>query len=269
MIQPAEAGPVSSLGRLGAFYHLVERAEVDSTNDEARALAEAGAPEGTLVWAHSQRKGRGRRGRNWQSPPGNLFFSLLLRPDCAPAVAAQVSFVAAVALGDALRPLLPPAARVGLKWPNDVLVNGAKIAGILLESDIDVGGATAWLVLGIGVNVRHRPDGVPYPATALAETGCSADAATLLAGFAERFADRYGRWRHAGFAETRAAWTSSAHGLGAAATVRLAQRTIEGQAVGMDEDGALLLQAGDGTTHRIAAGEVHFAPMDGTHAARD
>lgn len=268
MTQPAGAGPLSSQCRLGAFYRLVEHAEVDSTNDEARVLAEAGAPEGTLVWALRQRKGRGRRGRGWQSPSGNLFFSLVLRPDCGPAIAAQVSFLAAVALGEALTVLLPPTVRIGLKWPNDVLVNGAKVAGILLETDIDAQGTTAWLVLGVGVNVRHRPEDVPYPATSLAEAGAATDAAAVLAGFAECFADRYGRWRHTGFADTRAAWLARAHGIGSAATARLARRTVDGQALGLDEDGALLLRADDGTVHRIAAGEVQFAPGDGTHAAR-
>ncbi len=144
---------------------LVALDEVDSTNDEARRLAEGGAEEGTLVWGLSQRKGRGRHGRDWASPEGNLYLSLLLRPDCPPREAAQLSFVAAMALTGALNVLVAPHSRIDFKWPNDVLLNGSKVAGILLEASTTGADALDWLIVGTGVNVARAPDGSAFPST--------------------------------------------------------------------------------------------------------
>src|SRR5512146_93191 len=124
-----------------------------STNDEAKALARAGAPDGTIVWAGEQTAGRGRRGRVWRSPPGNLYVSVVLRPDATPARAAQLGFVAALGLGDALRRLAGPALNLRYKWPNDVLANGRKLAGILLESETSTKVRVDFVVLGLGVNI--------------------------------------------------------------------------------------------------------------------
>ncbi|HLJ64877.1 MAG TPA: biotin--[acetyl-CoA-carboxylase] ligase, partial [Stellaceae bacterium] len=116
------------------FYRLLAYDEVGSTNEEARRFAAEGAPEGTLVWARSQSAGRARRGRQWVSDPGNLYFSLILRPNHPAAMAAQLGFAAALAIGEAAVEFLPDNVRVGYKWPNDVLVEGRKLSGILLES---------------------------------------------------------------------------------------------------------------------------------------
>ncbi len=118
--------------KLPPAYQLVALERVASTNDEALRLAAEGAEDGTLVWAREQTGGRGRQGRVWSSPPGNLYFSLVLRPDCAPAEAAQLGFVAGVALGEAIGSVAPPLIDVNYKWPNDLLLNGRKAAGILL-----------------------------------------------------------------------------------------------------------------------------------------
>ena len=117
-----------------AFFSVVTLASIGSTSDEVKRLSRFGAVEGTLVWAAEQRAGHGRFGRTWISPPGNLYFSLLLRPYLPPGQALQLTFVAAVALAEAIQGLLPPQRRVTCKWPNDVLVAGRKISGILLES---------------------------------------------------------------------------------------------------------------------------------------
>ncbi len=134
-----------------------------STNDEARRLAQAGAAHGTVVAARQQTAGRGRVGRSWVSPPGNLYLSVLLRLDLPLARLAELSFVAALAVADMVDSFLPPDFRAALKWPNDVLVEGAKISGILIEQ-----GETATIV-GIGVNVGHCPTGTPYPVTSLVQ----------------------------------------------------------------------------------------------------
>ena len=140
--------PARALPRLPPVYRLVALDSVESTNDEAWRLAEEGAAERTLVWALVQTKGRGRRGRVWVAQPGNLVFSLLLRPERPPMEAAQIGFLAALALGEAVGSVAPPMIEVQYKWPNDVLFNGRKGAGILLESK------------GVAVN---RPENLPPP----------------------------------------------------------------------------------------------------------
>jgi len=245
--------------KLPAFYRLVAYETIDSTNDEARRLAAAGAAEGTLIWAREQRLGRGRRGRTWVSPPGNLYVSLILRPSCAPAVAAQVSFVAAVALAEALADLLPPAATVALKWPNDVLVGGAKVAGILLETQAAATHVVEWLIAGIGVNVAGSPADTAYPATCLlAEGAPDTGAEAVLAALASSFDVLYRTWRTAGFAPVRAAWMSRARGLGEPIEVRLERDTLHGRFVDLDDTGALVLEMPDGACRQITAGELFF-----------
>ena len=154
-------------------YALIALDEAGSTNDEAKERAAGGAADGTVVWARVQRSGRGRRGRSWVSPPGNLYVSVVLRPACEARSLAQLSFVAALAVHDLVDGFLPGRARC--KWPNDVLVDGGKVAGILLESALGPGGRVDWVVLGIGVNLASHPgiDG-PIPSTSLVDAGASA-----------------------------------------------------------------------------------------------
>ena len=158
--------------RLPAKFRLVEMDSVDSTNTEAKRLACAGAADGTIVWAQRQTAGRGRRGRTWTSEPGNLYASFVLRPGCAPMQAAQLTFVAALAVRDLLSIYLNNSDSIACKWPNDVLVGGRKISGILLETSTSGSGVVDWLGLGIGVNLRHHPDiGGRHPATNLCAEG--------------------------------------------------------------------------------------------------
>lgn len=258
----ATDGPsLSDLGTraalLPAFFHLVALEACGSTNDEAKRLAQAGAPEGTLVWARRQTAGKGRRGRGWTSPEGNLFCSLVLRPDMPPAQAALVSFVAAVAVGEAVAGLVP--GRPELKWPNDVLLDGAKVSGILLESEPGPGRALDWLVLGVGINVRHFPGDLPYAATSLAAAGAAVDvtAGLVLERYAASFAAWYARFRTQGFAPVRAAWLNAAKGLGQEVTVRLAEGSFTGRLADLDESGGLLVDTATGR-QRVTAGDVFF-----------
>ncbi len=234
-------------------YSLATLDSVDSTNDEAARRAAAGAPHGTVVWARQQTAGRGRRGRGWHSPPGNLHCSILLRTDRPPVQAAQVGFVAAVALAEALETLAPRAA-FGCKWPNDVLCNGRKIAGLLLES-----AGEGAVVLGVGVDVGVRPHHTSFPATCLRAEGSAAEPAEVLAAFVDRFATWYDTWDGAGLAPVRAAWLHRAHGLGAPVTVRLGEgRELRGIFADLDADGAMLLDQDGGERRRVLAGEVFF-----------
>ncbi len=242
--------------RLPGFFRHEALEEAASTNDEALARAAAGAPEGTLVTARRQRAGRGRRGRAWASLAGNLHLSLVLTPPRGPGDATAVGFAAALAVDDAASDVLRDDAEVRLKWPNDVLVDGRKVAGLLMET---VPGRADALVLGVGINVRAHPADTPYPATDLAAEGAKTDADAVLAAFAAAFHARYEGFRRDGFAPLRAAWLARAKGLGEAITVRLEEAAFEGTFAGIDADGALVLDLGGGVERTFTAGDVFFA----------
>ncbi len=249
-----------ALPRLPPAYRLVALDTVESTNDEARRLAEAGAAEGTLVWARTQTKGRGRRGRGWAGLPGNLYFSIVLRPERPPAEAAQLGFLAALAMGDAVGSVAPPLIEIQYKWPNDLLFNGHKGAGILLEARSGAGAVLDWLVLGIGVNVAAHPRDTDFPATDLRFEGSGGEVTpeALLEAFARHFMAWSDRWLEEGFAPVRQAWLKHARGLGEAIRVNLPDETLEGRFKELDPSGALLLELADGATRTIAAGDVYF-----------
>jgi BirA family biotin operon repressor/biotin-[acetyl-CoA-carboxylase] ligase len=209
-----------------------------------------------VVWALEQTAGRGRRGRIWVSPPGNLYASLILHPDCSPARAAQLGFVAALAIGSALGEMFPALEGLSYKWPNDVLVNRRKIAGILLESEMTAAGKPTFLIVGIGVNLASSPTLAGYPATSITEESLGEVApATMLEEFCRHFHSWRRRWREEGFAPVRAAWLARAASHGELIQVRLQPGTLHGRFLDIDELGALLLE-GVRERHRISAGEV-------------
>ncbi len=237
-------------------YDLVTRECVTSTNDALRALADKGAPKGTMLVANSQSAGRGRYGRSWQSPPGNLYLSLLLRPDCPPMQALQLGFVAGVALGDALSAVVPERIPVQHKWPNDIILDGHKVAGILLESGTTGGAKLDWLVIGMGVNVASAPRDTAFPATALADHGYTLGPQGLVAPIARALSRWTDIWREEGFAPVRAAWYARAYRRGQSVQVRFEGGAKSGRFVGLDEDGAMLLQTADGAQERLSYGAV-------------
>lgn len=243
-------------------FTAVLRDTVGSTSDEAKALASAGAAHGTLVWAQEQTAGRGRLDRQWQSPRGNLYTSCILRPDVTPARAAELGFVAALAMAETVRALLPATVPVALKWPNDVLVDGGKVAGILLEAQSGPRGAIDWLVLGMGINVVAAPTDTPYRAVALQPLGAVADAKLVLELLYGALAERLDDWQRSGFAGIRARWLALARGLGQPIEIRQGTETVEGRFVDLDPDGALVLETLDGR-RRITTGDVHFAQVIG------
>jgi BirA family biotin operon repressor/biotin-[acetyl-CoA-carboxylase] ligase len=182
----------------------------------------------------------------------------VLRPDCPPQEAAQLGFVAAVALGDAIGSVAPPMIEVHFKWPNDVLLNERKGAGILLESKI-VEGVMEWLVLGVGVNVESYPPDLEPPATSLRFEGAPGDvtAVRLLEAFTRHFMSRVNRWLDDGFAPIRQSWLNHAYGLGEAIGVDLAGERLEGRFKDLDENGTLILELPDGSVRNVAAGDVY------------
>jgi BirA family transcriptional regulator, biotin operon repressor / biotin---[acetyl-CoA-carboxylase] ligase len=250
-----ERGPAEQAPRLPDFFDLVTLDVTDSTNKDARELAMAGAVEGTLVWAKSQGAGRGRRGRDWASPPGNMYASLILRPDCAPATAAQISFVTALAIRDAVSDHLSGDHIAQLKWPNDVLVGNKKIAGILLESQLAKGNELDWLVVGTGVNIQTFPDNVERPATSLNALNSDVDVVRFVESYATHMLTWYQTWQQRGFAPVRQAWLDHAWGQGGPVEVRLGSETFQGVFEDLDETGALIVSTAEGT-RLVSAGDV-------------
>lgn len=233
------------------FVHLDE---TDSTNSEARRRAMAGERGPSWISAASQTAGRGRRGRHWESGEGNLAASLLLRPEAPPAMAAQLSFAAALATADTAQHFAAEAA-VTVKWPNDVLGDGRKLAGILLETGDDHG---FWLAIGIGMNLVHFPDGTEFPATSLAALGAKVPSPSdTLVVLADRFAHWHETWRDSGFEALREAWLARADHLGGPIRARLSREEQSGVFEGIDASGALLLGQG-GSVRAITAAEVFW-----------
>jgi BirA family biotin operon repressor/biotin-[acetyl-CoA-carboxylase] ligase len=235
--------------------------DLDSTNAEARRRAEAGEHGPVWLLARRQSAGRGRRGRAWQAGQGNLTATLLLTLDKPPLEAAQLAFVAALAVGR-MADAYVPAGLVGFKWPNDILIEGRKAAGMLIESGPAAGGGL-WLAIGVGVNLASFPQDVERPATALAEH-MSHDAIRpptqdkALERLSAAFDSALQLWLAEGFAPIRQAWLARAIGMGGPCTARLERDTVTGIAEGLDADGALLLRLPDGELRRITAGDVFF-----------
>ncbi len=233
--------------------------EIDSTNAEARRRAEAGESGPLWITALRQTAGRGRRGRNWETGKGgNLAATLLVLTDKPPAEAAQISFLAALAVSDLARDDIRSTQPL-LKWPNDVLVGGRKISGILVESGRRPDGQL-WIAAGIGVNLAEAPQAADKPATTFAAEGADppptpAEALQRLSGSLMAW---LGVWENQGFAAIAEAWTRRAQGLGGACRANLGSETIDGVAEGLDIDGALLLRLAGGEIRRVTAGEVFF-----------
>ena len=231
---------------------------VGSTNDVVRERALAGAPEGLVVRADEQLAGRGRHGRVWTSPPGNLYVSMLFRPSRPLNEAATLSLVAGLSLADAIAKAAGPGLEFRLKWPNDLLAGGAKIAGILLENVAADPGEPA-IVAGLGVNVAVCPEGLPYAATTLRALGLEITPEALLERLLAQLAPDYALWQAGGFAALRCRWLARAQGLGQPAGVRVGEGTISGRFVDVDEAGHLVLE-GEAGRRRLNAGELFFAP---------
>lgn len=217
--------------------------------DAARDLAQAGAPHGTAITARAQTAGRGRNGHSWSSPPGNLYATLVLRPG-AVQHAPALGFVTAVAVADAVDDAAGPG--TALKWPNDVLRGGAKLAGILLEALED--GA---VLAGIGVNVGYAPAGMPYPVTSLAALGSFWTPDALLDAILRHLTATWDLWRAHGLDPVLDRWRARGPAPGTALRVRLGAEIVHGSFAGLAATGALLLQTPQGT-RTVLAGEVLF-----------
>lgn len=228
---------------------------VSSTQDRVKARALAGEGAGLVVQARSQSAGRGRQGTHWTSPPGNLYMSVLLWPDCPAEEGGAIALVCAVALARAVAPFVAPGARVGLKWPNDLLIDGRKAAGILVESEMS-GARIGSVVAGFGVNVGAAPEG----AAALAP-GALVD--EVRDAVLVELAKAYGTWRSLGFSPIRAAWLERADRLGEVIRVGKPPHRQEGVFLGLSAAGRLIFQPLGGDVREISAGPVFYGDDGG------
>lgn len=248
-------------------YRLFAYDEIGSTSTEAAGAVATGDAGDVWFAALRQSAGRGRRGRLWETPSGNLAASLLIAPECDPAVTATLGFVAGVALGRVLSAALPGAAvrqgldgtsRIALKWPNDVLADGAKLAGILLEAHKHPDGRRA-VVVGFGVNVVAAPQGLAYPATCLRRLGSDLAAEAVLAALADEWVLARDLWDNGrNVAEVLRLWRACAAGIGAEVAISQENGVVRGIFETIDDAGRLIVRAGDNSRIAITAGDVHF-----------
>jgi BirA family biotin operon repressor/biotin-[acetyl-CoA-carboxylase] ligase len=259
-----------------AGYRLEAFDTVGSTNALALERAREADPGRLWLVARRQETGRGRRGRVWATPEGNLAATLLLVPDCELRHAATLGFVAGLALADALAAAAPDVrlgigvdggdlaagrGRFALKWPNDVLAGGAKLSGILLESALLDDDRFA-LAVGIGVNVVAHPDDTPYPATSLAALGSSCDAARLFLALSDAWVENERLWANGrGLSAIRARWLEKAAGLGSEVAVRIDGEVVRGIFETIDEECRFVIRKQDGACVTVAAGDVHFGAV--------
>ncbi len=265
-------------------YRLNGYDSIGSTSTEAARAAAAGDSGDVWYCALRQTEGRGRRGRAWETASGNLAASLLVVPDCDPSITATLGFVAGVAMNRALRQVVPDAslkqgidgadgladglaaARIALKWPNDVLADGAKLSGILLEAQKRPDGGMA-IVVGMGVNIVAAPEGLPYPATSLRALGCDASAETVFAALSDAWVDTVEVWDSGrGISDVLSLWREAAAGIGAEVAVQRDGEVVRGIFETIDEAGRLIVRANDNRRIAITAGDVHFG---GTASVRN
>jgi len=251
----------STSPKLPSGYRLLRMETVDSTNAEARRRAKAGEPGPLWIWSARQSQGRGRGGREWVSQHGNLFATLLVGVNCPIRVAGQLALVAGIVAFDTIAKLIAYEGRseLQLKWPNDVLLAGEKVAGMLLENVGSTVENRSTVVIGTGINLANHPEDLPQPAVSLAAYGMTvtpADALEVLAATTHDWLTRWGEGNS--FPSIRRAWLDRAGPAGRALRVKINGEEREGVYAGLDADGALRLLTPDGSEHRIAAGDVFF-----------
>ena len=228
---------------------------VNSTQDILKERCKNGASQGLVITADEQSKGRGRHGNVWQAPKGNLYMSFLLKPNCRADTAGQYSFLIALALSKAIDAYIKPQHKKQLKWPNDLLIDEKKCAGILLESEINNEGIVTDLYAGVGVNIQIAPS-EKVALKDICEHVPSVE--EFLESFLESIAKSLLLYDQEGFSSVCTQWLSQAYRVNEMIKVRLPKEALYGVFEGLDDDGTLLLRMDNGELQRITAGEVYF-----------
>jgi BirA family transcriptional regulator, biotin operon repressor / biotin---[acetyl-CoA-carboxylase] ligase len=233
-------------------YHLLNYDVLDSTNEEAKRLALAGGQHGAVIWSLMQTEGRGRGDNSWQSIAGNLHFSLLLRPNILMQNLPQLSFVTSLALFRSIRTMTE--VDLAIKWPNDLLLDGKKLAGILLETVTTE--QQPWVIIGVGVNIEAHPNETKYPATSLKQCGLEIISAKIvLSRFLNMFESLYDEWCEHGFQHIRQQWLAHAAFLHEIISLQVGDKTLQGEFTSIDECGHIMLRTKSGL-EILPAGEV-------------
>ncbi|MFL1672354.1 biotin--[acetyl-CoA-carboxylase] ligase [Paenibacillus dendritiformis] len=257
-----EAALLSKLapGTFGNRLRILEKTE--STQNEAAAWAKEGVPEGAVVLAEEQTGGRGRQGHVWHSPAGKgVWMSIILRPRIPLPYTPHLTLLGAVAMFRAMKKLT--SAPLGIKWPNDILADGKKVAGILLESAAE-DERLLYVIAGIGISVNldsaDFPEELQERATSLKiVTGQEVDRASLVAACLQELEQLYRLYEEEGFGPIRTLWEAQSITLGRQMTIDTPQGSLQGVAVGLDQSGALLLKDKTGTVQKVFSGDVHFS----------
>lgn len=252
---------------LPRLYELHTRESVDDILNATAQLAEAGADEGSVLWAHAQRAGHGRLGGTWHSPPGALHCGLVLRPEVTLTTALELTLVAQVALGSAVAELVSPMTELRYRWPNDILLSRAKAAGLNVAAGPLHDGIPEWLVVTANVNVTHRPEALGFAAASLRTEGdCAADAQSLLGAFTRQFLAWVNRWAEDGLAAIRRAWLQRPDGIGEACRLATATGLVEATLLDLGPQGEAVLRLGDGSARAVALEEffeLKLSPRQG------
>lgn len=250
---------MSQSPQLPALYELVSVDCVHSAVTEARRLALDGADEGTIVLARDQSAALGRSGQAWFSAADNLHCALILRPDYSTSTALELSYVAAISLGAALAHLVAPMVGLHYRWPNDVLVNSAKAATIVLEAPKSRAATPEWLLLGLSVNVKSCPEDTAFPATSLLEVEgeIEFDRIDVLEGFSRHFLSWINRWAEDGLPPVLETWRARAVGVGDEAAIDIDGETLRGKLSGIDDQGSAILEREDGSTRIVTMAEFY------------
>ncbi|AZL15994.1 biotin--[acetyl-CoA-carboxylase] ligase [Rickettsiales endosymbiont of Stachyamoeba lipophora] len=238
------------------IYNVLIFDHIDSTNNEAKRITGQGLKGNFLIWSKSQSAGRGRNNRNWVSEPGNLFFSVLLQDKFSLIQASQIVFVAAVAMGEALRSLTK--LNIEYKWPNDLIINNSKVGGILVESKFSpTRKSTDWIVVGIGINIMSFPNDIDasYPITSLFNEKAIIKEDDLLSKFLDLFHEYLERWNIIGMDFIRDKWSRNAYRIGQEISIKTPNEVIKGQMLGINTNGALFISL-DGLQTTISSGEI-------------
>ncbi len=243
------------LDRLSLFIY----DEIDSTNDEAKRLKKCGIEGDLLIWAYEQYKGKGRGNRYWVSDKGNLYVTFVVKPSKKINKIPQLSFVSAIAVGETLKKFIDPR-KIQYKWPNDILIDGKKISGILLESAISSGSKKIdSVIVGIGININNAPQkDIICPATCLAESRANdlPKMNLILDELVENFLFYYDNWNNGNFTEVKNIWLENAYNIGKEIKVATLNQTLYGNFIGLDAEGCLILKKKNNEKVKISSGEI-------------